>query len=154
MYKVSDWNEGFLENFLDSLRHDQHPFTEVIVMRPIDETKEGRLKPRFIDIESKVKVKVKEKDEEDEDETESGGERTVEQKINKYSISVRDVNRVKEDYMDWCEAPVESEYFMYVNSYFHVRKYVDLLITKDEKPLVRDIYIHFYFIYITYDNIL
>jgi hypothetical protein len=71
------------------------------------------------------------------------------EKINKYSISVRDVNRVKEDYMDWCEAPVESEYFMYVNSYFHVRKYVDLLITKDEKPLV-SLLIYIYFIYFIY----
>ena len=31
---VSDWDEGFLDEFLLSLSQEQHPFTEVVVMRP------------------------------------------------------------------------------------------------------------------------
>lgn len=31
---VSDWDEGFLDEFIAALSHDQHPFHEVVIMRP------------------------------------------------------------------------------------------------------------------------
>ena len=31
---VSDWDEGFLDDFIEALDHEEHPFHEVVVMRP------------------------------------------------------------------------------------------------------------------------
>jgi hypothetical protein len=100
---VSDWDEGFLEGFIDSLNHDQHPFHEVVVMRPQHAARVSRA--QLVHAAS-------------------------------FGITVRFVEREFPDYMDWCEAPVESEWFMYVNTYFKVRKYVDILLTEEDKPLV------------------
>jgi hypothetical protein len=101
---VSDWDEGFLEDFLESLLHDQHPFTEIVVMRPENAIKVPQGLLMYLE--------------------------------STYGITVKFVEREYDDFMDWCEAPVNAEWFMYLNSYFAIRKYVDLLLTDDDKPLV------------------
>ncbi len=104
---VSDWDEGFLDDFIEALDHEEHPFHEVVVMRP------------------------------------KGAPRITHRQMARvagHGIAIRAVERETNDYMDWCEAPVESEYFMYTNTYWHVRKHVDLLLTEDDKPLLTYIY--------------
>jgi len=104
---VSDWDEGFLGEFIESLDHDGHPFHEVVVMRPKGA---GRLPYQHLATAAMR------------------------------GIAIRTVERAGPDFKDWCEAPVDSEWFMYINTYHKVRRNVDLLLTDDGKPLVSYIY--------------
>jgi len=105
---VSDWNEGFLDEFLTSLEHDDHPFSEVVIMQP------------------------------------PGGHRRVPHRMlarkTSANIVTRAVERTGPDYMDICNAPVESEWFMTTNTYHNVKRTVDLLMTDTGTPLVPFIY--------------
>jgi hypothetical protein len=50
-------------------------------------------------------------------------------------IRIKSIQRESE-YMDWCEARVESEWFMYTNTYFNVRRHADVLVNADGRSLV------------------
>ncbi len=56
---------------------------------------------------------------------------------NETVVPVRPHHRVAPDYMDLCEAPVETEWFMMTNSYHHVARHVDIMFTPGSfKPLI------------------
>jgi len=56
---------------------------------------------------------------------------------NETVVPVKAHHRTAPDFMDLCEAPVETEWFMITNSYHHVASHVDLMFTPGTlKPVV------------------
>lgn len=100
---VSDWNEGTLDSFLLSLENRQHPFREIVVMRPLGTP---QLQHSQVD------------------------------RLGSFGITIVTIERQTHDYFDWCKAPVTADYFMYVNTYFKVRKPVDIVLTLDDKAVI------------------
>eukprot|EP00591_Stephanopyxis_turris_P001522 CAMPEP_0195511176 /NCGR_PEP_ID=MMETSP0794_2-20130614/3591_1 /TAXON_ID=515487 /ORGANISM="Stephanopyxis turris, Strain CCMP 815" /LENGTH=720 /DNA_ID=CAMNT_0040638727 /DNA_START=505 /DNA_END=2667 /DNA_ORIENTATION=+ len=56
---------------------------------------------------------------------------------NETRLPVKTHHRLSSDFMDLCDAPIDTEWFMLTNSYHHVAKHVDLMFTPGAfKPVI------------------
>uniref|UniRef100_A0A7S4RRC4 Uncharacterized protein n=1 Tax=Ditylum brightwellii TaxID=49249 RepID=A0A7S4RRC4_9STRA len=104
---ITDWQMDRANQLLEALDNNDHPFTEVVVMRTwkgwAELIKQNSENTGYM---SKIYSILFGDD--------NSGE------LHGLSTKVRIVDRVAPEYMDLCEAPVETEYFMITNSYHRV----------------------------------
>jgi len=102
---VSDWDMDYAKHLLEVIDHNRHPFSEVLVMR--DGLPNSILSAFF-----------------GEGDKLEGGKGVK-------TSNVRYVERAAPDFMDLCEAPVETEYFMITNAYHRVAPDINIMFTPE-----------------------
>lgn len=107
---VTDWKGSYSESLLSHIDASDHPFTEVVIMHPPQE--KGNWWSALASLFSASRKHT--------------------------SLPVTYHQRTSKDFMDLCDAPISTEWFMMTNAYHHLSPDVDLMFTPDEirKPLV------------------
>ena len=105
---VTDWDEGFAESLLSAIDSSDHPFSEILVVKSPSASAE------YHSLWDTVS--------------------SLWHSNAPTSIPVRFVDRKWPDFMDVCDAPVSTEFYMVTNSYHEVVENVDLMFSHDDPP--------------------
>lgn len=110
---MSDWTEDFAKSLLSTLDYTHHPFSSVLVMREQNALPSSQMS-MFDKLWEMFFPEISTK------------------------VPIRYVERHSPAFMDLCDAPVSSSWFMMTNSYHQVADDVALMFTHDSpsKPLI------------------
>ena len=105
---VTDWDEDFADSLLSTIDSSDHPFAEILVVKsPTASTEYHSLWETVSSLwHSNTPT----------------------------NIPVRFVERTWSDFMDVCDAPVSTEFFMTTNSYHEAVENFDLMFSHDDPP--------------------
>ena len=106
---MSDWTEDFARSLLSTLDYTDHPFSSILVMREPNALPSSQ-KSMFDKMWEMFSPEISTK------------------------VPIRYVERHSPAFMDLCDAPVSSSWFMMTNSYHKVADDIALMFTHDSPP--------------------